>query len=471
MLGELPDKPVLEGYADWWREEGKQISESVDKTGTPWLQMFDRQGERVDRVRMPGDYRKMLLQGYRSGVVWRAFRDDGLPTSFLLGYITAFYDPGLYCPYTVSLSTAMPLAKYGNDTLKANYLEPLLRDDDQVWQGATWMTEIGGGSDLGRNVETAAVQNSEGWQLTGDKYFASNAGAELAVVAARPAGAPEGVRGLALFLVPRMRRNGTLNYQIRRMKDKTGTRSVPTGEVELRDSEAFLLGQPEHGIYHILEVLNLSRTANSIGSVALMQRAVAEALRFAQNRVAFGRPIIEQPLLRTQIEQKVNGLEDCFALAWGTCQLFSEVWEQKPPYTERYLLFRLMAHVAKYRTAELAAQTAKWAMEVHGGLGVLAEFPVERLFREAMVLAIWEGTSHRQILDALAVMQAKEAHKLLPDYLGEAIESDRLADLMEQIDDVLKRPGDEAEAAVEGLFVELSGTIAKALRHRLHAKT
>src|SRR5262249_54723176 len=139
------------------------------------------------------------------------------------------------------------------------------------------------------------------WLLTGEKYFSSNAGAELAVVAARPDGAVPGVSGLALFLVARYRRDGSPNYLIRRLKDKIATRSVPTGETELQESEGYLLGSADAGIYLILEVLNLSRVANSVVSVALAQRAMADALRYAETRVAFGKPVAEHPLLRHQL--------------------------------------------------------------------------------------------------------------------------------------------------------------------------
>jgi alkylation response protein AidB-like acyl-CoA dehydrogenase len=147
-------------------------------------------------------------------------------------YTISFHDPGICCPYTVSLGTALPLAKYGRTELQLCFLPQLSRKDDSVWQGATWMTEIKGGSDLGAAVETIARPSGDSWQLTGDKYFASNAGAELAVVAARPMGAAAGARGLALFLVPRFRKDGGLNYFIRRLKDKIATRSVPTGEID-----------------------------------------------------------------------------------------------------------------------------------------------------------------------------------------------------------------------------------------------
>ena len=325
------------------------------------------------------------------------------------------------------------------------------------------MTEIKGGSDLGTTVETAARPVGDHWLLTGDKYFASNAGAELAVVAARPEGAPRSVRGLALYLVPHRRLDGQLNYFIRRLKDKIATRSVPTGEVELRESEAWLLGQPEIGIYLILEVLNVSRVANSIGSVALAQRAMADALSFAENRVVFGKALIEQPLMRCQFEDRSRELRAAAKLAWKALELLNETWQEKPPYSERYHLFRLMTHLAKYWTAELAVQTAKWAMEVHGGLGTLQEFRAERWLREAMILAIWEGPSHRQMLDGLEVMERKHAHRLLLHELSKTADAEALRQMEERIEQQLALPREKREAGAEALFAELAAFTANAL--------
>jgi acyl-CoA dehydrogenase len=466
----LPLGPLaaeLRGYENWWEIEGIAISETIDRGGTPWLRMFDRFGQRTDEILFPPEYRTLLLRGYREGHVWRAFENGALHEAYLFGYLTAFYDSGLYCPYTVSLATAVSLWKYGTDRLKARFLPPLLRRDDEVWQGATWMTEIGGGSDLGTTVETVARPAGEGWLLTGEKFFASNAGAELAVVAARPEGAPAGIRGLALFLVPKFGDEGALNYTVRRLKDKVGTRSVPTGEVELRKSEGWLLGRPEWGIYQILEALNLSRAANAVASVALAQRALREAFFFAQKRVAFGRPILEHPLIRSQFLERYAGLQTAFALGWEAVTLQNEVWQETPPYTPRYHLFRLVAHLAKYHTAEFAAQTAKWAMEVHGGLGVLGEVPVERWFREAMVLAIWEGTSHRQILDGLEVIQRKEGHRLLFEHLAPLAPPQALAQIQTEVERHLALPPEEQEAQGEKLFAELARFTGDALKGRL----
>jgi alkylation response protein AidB-like acyl-CoA dehydrogenase len=231
----------LKEYESWWHAKGRRISEAVDRAGTPWLRMFDQFGNRVDEILFPPEYWKMLKQGYRAGVIWRPFDENSLLMHYLIDYVTCFFDAGLGCPYIVSMSTATPLKKYGTAELRERFLPQLLRRDDSVWQGATWMTEIKGGSDLGANVETVArkeskselpaprvpregmpsgFQNAGGqktelqldrWILNGDKYFASNVGAELAIVAARPEGAPQTPQGLALFLVPRYRDDGQLN--------------------------------------------------------------------------------------------------------------------------------------------------------------------------------------------------------------------------------------------------------------------
>src|SRR5574341_1690212 len=276
-MGVAPIDPALSSYEAWWRSTGQAISDAVDRGGTPHLRMFDALGNRVDEILFPPEYWTMLHRGYDEGATWRAVEAESVIPAYVLNYLVSFFDVGLVCPYTVSLSTALPLLKYGEERVKAQFLPKMLQRGGAAWQGATWMTEVRGGSDLGAGVETIARPDGGCYRLTGVKYFASNAGADLAVVAARPADAPPGVRGLALFLVPRLRADGTLNYTIRRLKDKIATRSVPTGEVELAESEGYLLGEAEQGIYLILEVLNLSRVANSIGSAALTQRALADA--------------------------------------------------------------------------------------------------------------------------------------------------------------------------------------------------
>jgi acyl-CoA dehydrogenase len=459
--------PQHRRFTTWWEAHGKAISAAVDRAGTPGIRQYERLGARVDEILLLPDYWRMLHEGYREGVIWRAF-SESLKASFIPGYLTAYYDVGLYCPYTVSLGTAMAIDKYASPEIRDLFLPTMLVQDDAVWQGATWMTEVGGGSDLGSHVHTIARQQGDRWLLTGEKYFCSNVGAELAVVAARPEGGVDGVRGLALFLVPRTRDDGTLNYYIRRLKDKIATRSVPTGEVELRESEAYLLGEAAHGIYLIMEVLNLSRTCNSVGSVALAQRALTEAYTFACGRVAFGKALIDQPLMRRQFETKTAELRAAFALAWASVEMADEVWrEPAPRYSDRFHLYRLVTHLAKYWTAEVAVQMAKWAMEVNGGAGTVADYGVERWLREAMIVDIWEGPPHRQILDGIEVMERKGAHRALFDLLSAHSDPAETDALRARIDAHLALPQDEKEAGAEAVFDALAAWAATAYERRL----
>jgi acyl-CoA dehydrogenase len=215
----------------------------------------------------------------------------------------------------------------------------------------------------------------------------------------------------------------------------------------------------------ILEVLNLSRATNALGSVAIAQRALAESVDFAGQRIAFGKPVLDQPLMRKQFYERVETLQDGFALAWESIERLNEVWREKAPYSDRYHLFRLTAHLAKYWTSDIAPQIARWAMEVHGALGVLAEFPVERWFREAMVLTIWEGTCHRQILDGLEVMERKGAHGLLFAQLRDAADPIDLAEMRRRVDAHLALPQAQREAGAEEMFRDLAIFTARTVRH------
>jgi len=234
----------------------------------------------------------------------------------------------------------------------------------------------------------------------------------------------------------------------------------------LRDSRAWLLGTAETGIYLILEVLNVSRVANSIGCVGLAQRAIADAINFAAHRVAFGKPVVDHPLLRTQVEDRLRGLSAALALAWESARLLDEVWRESVPFSDRYHLFRLLAHLAKYWTAEFAVQTAKWCMEVHGGVGTLQEFRVERWLREAMILAIWEGTAHRQVLDGLEVMERKNAHRLLFAHLADWVPKAELAQIEQRVDGHLTLSAEQREATAEPLFRDLAMFVGQSLTEK-----
>ncbi|MCS7297253.1 MAG: acyl-CoA dehydrogenase family protein [Bacteroidia bacterium] len=447
-------------YQAWWQTEGLPLSLAIDRAGTPHLRQFSPEGERIDEILYPPFYTYLLEAGYSAGIVYEVSERHDWRSSFLLGFITAYYDPGLYCPYTVTFSSWVPIYKYYEGERREEFLAVLGRHDPPFGQGATWMTEIGGGSDLGASVQTQAyLVGGNRWSLTGDKYFCSNVGADLALVAARPQGAPEGIRGIALFVVPRERLYGNgRNYLVRRLKDKIGTRSVPTGEVELRESEGYLIGSPQQGLYCLLEVLNCSRVANSVGVVAHGLHALAQAYHFALRRRVFGQFLAEQPLFRHELKQHYTQLTWAAALAWLCEQWLEAVWLEKPPYSNRYLLFRLLTHLAKFWTAKVALKAAQWNLEVWGGIGTLAEFPPERSVRELLVTDIWEGTRHRHLLDGWEVLKR---YNLLPSILELWDVSAVDSSLGSEIEQALDKTEDEIVAQIESLLTRLAQAIGQ----------
>ncbi len=174
-------------------------------------------------------------------------------------------------------------------------------------------------------------------------------------------------------------------------------------------------------------------------------------------------------MLCHQFEERLRNLRAAFALGWEAVRLLNDVWQERPPYSSRYHVFRLLAHLAKYHTAEFAVHTAKWCMEGHGGLGVLEEFGVERWLREAMILAIWEGTAHRQLLDALEVMTRQQAHHGLLQHLQRAGSAPEFGELVKEIDNHLKLPESERERTWEPLAARFAKQTAGTLLQGMQA--
>lgn len=392
--------------AEWGVLMGSEVMEvgyHVDRGADPVLVMHDLDGNRIDRARISPAQRDLLSK--LVPMMRPAYEGGSWHHHYAIGYLLG--DPGLYCIITITQQTAYALHKYAPEL--DDWKRQLL--SGKAW-GATWMTEIQGGSDLGANA-TVARRDGERWVLSsGDKYFASGAGlADVAIATARPEGAQDGPKGLALFLVPRLRSDGSLNFTVRRLKDKSATRAVPSGEVELEDSEAYLIGAPEEGIYYTLENLTVSRLANAVAAMGIAKKAHLETLTRVRRRTAFGRALGELPLIRRDMVDLAVRQAGGLAIAFRAVDAFDHAWHDRPPYTPAYHYARFLSHLAKNRTADHAAQITRLAMEIFGGLGFLEEYAVARWHREALITPIWEGPSNVQAVDMLEAMQKKHAHE------------------------------------------------------------
>ena len=434
---------------EWGEIVGTDIADNaavIDRHG-PELYSYDKHGERWNHVEYhPRQFENERL-AYEHGIVADSFRpppdrDERLPLThhLLMNGLLSYADPGFACPVAMTGGVALVLDRFDDGDLEEYFYGLTARDYEDVIEGAMFLTEKQGGSDVGAN-ETRAEQAEDGtYRLTGEKWFCSNIDAEGTLALARRPDAPEGTDGLSLFLVPHTRENGTLNDQTyRRLKDKLGTISVPTGEVVFEGAEGSLVGEPERGFKYMTEMLNLERLHNAFASVGIVGRCLLESKIHAANREAFGETIDQYPLMRRDLAEMAVDHEAAIAFVFAAADALDrrrEAAEGSDEARTAHQLMRLLVPIAKYRTARQAVETASYACEVLGGNGYIEGFVTERMLRDAQVLPIWEGTSNILSLDVLRALDREDAHEALLPYVRErlaGIEHSALADERETV--------------------------------------
>ena len=333
---------------------------------------------------------------------------------YVLFYLFTQAEFGLTCPLNMTDSLTRTLKKYGHPDLVNRYLARLTSlDFDNYFQGAMFMTEQGAGSDIAQTA-TRASRDGSGWKLYGDKWFCSNATADLAMVLARPDEAPDGMAGVTLFLMPRIKDDGTMNdYRIIRLKDKLGTRAMPSGEIRLEGAQAYLIGEIGRGFQQMAEMVNSSRLSNGIRAGALMRRAVSEARYVAHHRHAFGKRLIDLPLMKRQLSKMLLPTEQARSFGFQIADILvkadkGDVQAQK--------LVRIMTPLIKFRACRDARKVAGDALEVQGGCGYIEEWIEPRLVRESHLGSIWEGTSNIVALDVFRAARREGALDAYANY-------------------------------------------------------
>ena len=355
----------------------------------------------------------LAAMSHRAGVLgW----PEPMPPAakYALTYLLVQAEFGLCCPVSMTDSLARTLRRYGDPALVGRVL-PLLTalDLDALQQGAMFMTEQGAGSDVAGTATLARERDDGSWSLTGDKWFCSNPDAGFAMVLARseaPAANP-GLKGVSLFLLPRRLPDGTPNtYRILRLKDKLGTRSMASGEIRLEGATAWLVGERGRGFQQMADMVNNSRLSNGVRAAGLMRRALTEALHVARHRVAFGRPLIELPLMRRQLAKMALRTEQARTMAFQTAAALERADRERG---EAATLARIMTPLIKFRACRDARVVTGDAMEVRGGCGYIEEWSDARLLRDAHLGSIWEGTSNIVALDVLRAAKRDDALPVL----------------------------------------------------------
>ncbi|RSD26762.1 acyl-CoA dehydrogenase family protein [Mesobacillus subterraneus] len=424
------EKELL-AFGEKCTNEIDQRARFTDREGQPKLIKFDAYGEDISEVWVNDGYRKTVEDSYNTGIVGYVHKEipelgrrGNYIYSYAQGYLLSQTEPGFYCPVTLTMATAYLLDQYASQEVKEKFLPHVLSTGETtLYEGATFLTERQGGSDVGANV-VKAVQTAEGYKLYGEKYFASNAGmCGVAMVLARKEGAPSGTKGLTLFAVPWRREDGKLNgIKIRRLKDKLGVRAVPSAEVEFEGAEAYVVGDPAKGFYYMMEALNLSRVCNTVASLGIMRRAYMEAREYALKRGAFGKKLADFPMIKDTLVKMAVKLEVETRTVFKYLPLFEKVMRNDPGVTEKdIVLNRLYIALLKKETAEQAVHFAHEAIEMHGGNGYIEDFVTPRLLRDAQVLTVWEGTANILGLEVLRLMEKFNAGELFLEEMKERI--------------------------------------------------
>jgi acyl-CoA dehydrogenase len=330
------------------------------------------------------------------------------------------------CPLAMTDGAAATLLHGGNQALIERAVPRLTsRDPERFWTSGQWMTESSGGSDVGLGSTEARLQDGA-WRLHGRKWFTSAATSQMALALARPQGNPAGGKGLALFYVETRRADGSANgFTVNRLKDKLGTRKLPTAELELDGMLAIPVGPLRDGVRAMAPMLNITRTWNAVSAASLLRRGLMLAWDYAARRVAFGAPLTQQPLHRDTLDGLEAEAQAAFQLAFHGAEWLGLVEGAAGDAA----LHRLLTPLVKLTTARQAVAGCSELLECFGGAGYVEDTGLPALLRDAQVLSIWEGTTNVLALEAMKALGACgfAAFRNHVESLLEGLRSDHLA--------------------------------------------
>lgn len=384
----------------------------------PGLTQFDAWGGRIDRIESTPVWQRGAAIAARYGLVaagheptYAEFaRCDQFARVYLQHVASEFYT----CPLAMTDGAATALKASGNQQLIARALPRLTsRDPENLWLSGQWMTELMGGSDVG-DSETEAQPVGDGqYSLHGRKWFTSAVIGEMALTLARAPGAAAGSDGLTLFYLETRDEGGQWNgIRIDRLKDKLGTRELPTAEIHLDGTLATPVSGLDHGVRMITPVLNITRIWNAVCALASMRRCIALATSYAHQREAFGRRLIDHPLHAATLADMQVEFEAAFQLVFHVSHLLGRSECGVASANEQALL-RLLTPLAKLWTGKLAVRIASETCEAFGGAGYIEDTGIPQLLRDAQVYPIWEGTTNVLALDSLRAIASVGVEPLL----------------------------------------------------------
>ena len=481
MLKRQQDR--LTDFGQWVGTTLDEQAEYSDRHAPPRLEKTlaaaATPGARTSRVIFNPAYEQAQAEVYKRGVIGLAFdatRPEPHTLSFAMGYLLSHSDISTHCPVTMTGAVAYVVNKYATPFLRQKFLHQSTRMDGHAKTGGTWATEKHSGSDIAQTTTTATPRDDGTYRLNGQKWFASNAASGLAVATARPDGAVAGAKGLGLYLVPsHIDDDWTVpnSYTVTALKEKLGTRALATAELDLNDTHAIGVVPPPYGLRVMMEALGYSRVHNAMSAAGITHRALMEVQSWMEHRVTFGKPLIDRPVNQKKMVGMAVDWLSASALAFESAHSF-DLAQSGDPAAGAWM--RMVTAIAKYRSAAIASHATINAVNMIGGNGITADWPTERLARDTMVLAVWEGPEQIQALDLIRMLTGPEkgaeifidrlnalARTLPADLRHDRMSLNyRIGQLKQRFDDLLADPA-SAEYDADDLLHHASDVLTYAL--------
>ncbi|MGN6125520.1 MAG: acyl-CoA dehydrogenase family protein, partial [Humibacter sp.] len=426
QLGELAGSPLAQ---DWAR---------LANSYPPVLRSHDRYGHRIDEVEFHPSWHELMSVAVANGLQAAPWAPDAGKHAHLTRaagfYVWSQVEQGHLCPISMSYAVLPALrhapelaARYEPGLLARSYDFGLRPPADKAGLLAGMaMTEKQGGSDVRANTTRAEPAEDGSYRLTGHKWFCSAPMCDLFLVLA------QAEQGLSCFAVPRVLPDGSRNvFRLQRLKDKLGNRSNASSEVEFDGTVGFAVGEPGRGVRTIIEMVARTRLDCVLGTAAGMRQCVAEAAWHVRNRAAFGRSLIDQPLMRNVVADLALESEAATAIALRLARAHDD------DASDADVAFRRLATaVEKYYVCKRGPGHAYEALECLGGNGYTEDYPLARRYREQPVMAVWEGSGNVIALDILRVLSREpDSVAAVRDELASAAHADRrLAEALRSID-------------------------------------
>jgi len=397
------------------------LSQQADKN-PPVLHKRNAFGEDINEIEFHPAYEKLLgiaIDSEMLRVKWEPelreqFNNERHALGFSAGYLFAMGESGLFCPLCMTDGVAYVIDLFGTEEQQQTLLPKTATNNaNELYTGAMFLTEKAGGSDVGANLVKANAIEDGYYHLNGEKWFCSNANADLILALARTNAEIKGTKGLSIFLVEKQLPDGDINHRnVVRLKDKLGVRSMASAEIILENTLGKIIGKEGQGFHIMAEMINLSRVYNSVAASSIIRRALVEAYQYLSFRKTFGKIALGHPLVLDKLAELAAIHQANFYFTWHTITTLDKAdnGDQKAK-----LLLRLLTPMLKKSTAEDGVYVCREAMEAIGGIAYIEESIMPKLLRDALVLPIWEGAGNIMVLDMMRAAFRVNALQVLLD--------------------------------------------------------